>query len=96
MIAVGAMDGVVPGLAHAEFRCRAGGGWWDGKNRPLEEKECVRSPNPPCPARALAESGTTSVTTVADRDGDIYEEFIVQPGNVELLIRVVGAPGSPV
>ncbi|MGD0429520.1 MAG: hypothetical protein ABSA58_00375 [Acetobacteraceae bacterium] len=68
MIAVDAIDGVVPGLTHAVFLYRAGGPGCDHKNRPLDEKEGFRWPNSTGSASALAESGTVSVTMVADWD----------------------------
>ena len=88
MIAVDAMDGAVLGLAHAEFLYRAGGRKSGHKLRPFEEKESFRWLNATRSASALAEGGAACVTMVADREGDIYEEFALRPDNVALLIRV--------
>lgn len=87
MIAVDAMDGAVLGLTHAEFLYRSGGKKAKRKKRPFAAKESYRWLGATRSASALAEGGATSVTVVADREGDIYEEFACKPANVELLIR---------
>ncbi|HEY0183698.1 MAG TPA: IS4 family transposase, partial [Rhodopila sp.] len=87
MIAVDAMDGALRGLVHAEYLYREGGKKANRKTRPFEEKESFRWLNATRSASALAEGGAACVTVVADREGDIYEEFALKPDNVELLIR---------
>lgn len=87
MIAVDAVDGALLGLVHAEYLYREGGKKADRKTRPFEDKESFRWLNATRSASALAEGGAACVTVVADREGDIYEEFALRPDNVELLIR---------
>src|SRR3546814_9781956 len=38
-------------------------------------------------AALLAAAGAAQVTVVADREGDVYEDFACKPGAVEVLIR---------
>jgi hypothetical protein len=87
MIAVNADDGAVIGLSHAEFLYRSGGQKAKRKKRRFAEKESCRWLDATRSASALAEGGAVCVTVVADREGDIYEEFACKPANVELLIR---------
>src|ERR1019366_2247879 len=75
MIAVDAMDGALLGLVHAEFLYRAGGRRQARKKCRFEEKESFRWLNATRAASALMEGGADRVTVVADRAGDIYEEF---------------------
>lgn len=87
MIAIDAMDAAVLGLAHAEFLYRSGGKKAERKTRRFEQKESFRWLNATRSASVLAEGGASRVTVVADREGDIYEEFALRPHNVDLLIR---------
>lgn len=88
-IAVDAMDGALLGLTSATFLRRNG----DKKRlhcnkRPFDEKESRRWLDATREAAKLAAAGAACITVVADREGDIYEEFALRPAETELLIRV--------
>jgi hypothetical protein len=87
LIAVDAADGSLLGLAHAAFLHRSGGQRETRKQRPFAEKESRRWLDATIQAGSLAQAGATCVTVVADREGDIYEEFALRPPTVELVIR---------
>jgi len=57
------------------------------KQRRFDQKESFRWLNATRAAASLAEGGAACVTMIADREGDIYEEFAGKPDGVELLIR---------
>jgi len=86
-IAVDAEDGALLGLVHAELLRRAGGLKAARKVRPLTEKQSLRWLNGTAAAGELVASGAACVTVIADREGDIYEEFACKPAGIELLIR---------
>jgi len=86
-IAVDALDGTLFGLVHAEVLCRQGGKKATRKQRPFAEKESRRWLTGAEMAATLRLSGAACVTVIADREGDIYEEFACKPADVELLIR---------
>lgn len=86
-IAVDATNGALLGLAHAAFLRRTGDKRAQRKNRPFAEKESRRWLDATCEAGKLMASGAACVTVIADREGDIYEEFAGKPADVELLIR---------
>jgi len=86
-IAVGAEDGALLGLAHAEVLRRSGGAKAKRKRRAFEEKESHRWLRGAEAGASLLEGGAREVTVIADREGDIYEEFALRPAGVELLIR---------
>jgi hypothetical protein len=88
-IAVDAMDGALLGLASATFLRRDGGKKEVHHNkRPFDEKESRRWLDATREAAKLAAAGAACVTVVADREGDIYEEFALRPAETDLLIRV--------
>ena len=87
-IAVDAETGALYGLIHAEFLHRRGGKKASRKKRPFAKKESRRWLTSTEVASArLTPVGVAGITTVADREGDIYEEFACKPADVELLIR---------
>ena len=86
-IAVDAADGALLGLVHAELLRRGGGAKATRKTRPVAEKQSQRWLNGMAAAGELAAHGAACVTVIADREGDIYEEFAGKPAGVELLIR---------
>lgn len=86
-IAVEARDGALLGLVHAAFLGRTGGKKALRAKRPFTEKESRRWLDATCEAGKLAAAGAACVTVIADREGDIYEEFACRPAEVELLIR---------
>jgi hypothetical protein len=87
MIAVNAEDGGLLGLVDAVFLSRAGGKKGLSAKRPFAEKESRRWLDATHTAAGLVASGAASVTVVADREGDIYEEFACRPVMTDLVIR---------
>lgn len=87
MIAVDAHDGGLLGLVDAVFLNRTGGKKRLCAKRAFAEKESRRWLDATKTAASLAAAGATCVTVVADREGDIYEEFACRPAETELLIR---------
>jgi hypothetical protein len=87
VIAVDAIEGTLLGLVDARFLVRGGGEAVLRKDKALAEKESRRWLDGARRAAALAASGAARITVVADREGDIYEDFACKPGEVEMLIR---------
>ena len=87
-IAIDAQDGALLGLVHAELLRRRGGSKAQRKARPFAQKESRRWLTATEQAGALLAAGAACLTVIADREGDIYEEFAGKPAGVELLIRV--------
>jgi Transposase DDE domain len=87
MIAVDAADGALVGLVSAAFLRRTGGKKADCNKRPFDEKESRRWLDATMEAAKLAAAGAACVTVIADREGDIYDEFALRPVEVELLVR---------
>lgn len=78
--------GAVIGLADVQL--------WDRNDavpnepmRPIEEKESCRWLRGAEAAASLRDAGASSVTVIADREGDIYAAFARRPTGVELLVR---------
>jgi hypothetical protein len=87
MIAVDAADGALLGLVDAVFLNHVGGKKHLCKKRPFAEKESRRWLDATNTAASLVAAGAACVTVIADREGDIYEEFACRPAETELLIR---------
>lgn len=87
MIAVDAEDGALLGLVEAMFLTRSGGKKRLSAKRPFAEKESSRWLDATRSAAGLASAGAACITVIADREGDIYEEFACRPPQTELLIR---------
>jgi hypothetical protein len=87
MIAVDAHDGGLLGLVDAVFLNHVGGKKRLCAKRPFAEKESRRWLDATNTAASLVVAGAACVTVVADREGDIYEEFACRPAETELLIR---------
>lgn len=86
-IAVGAADGALLGLVDGEFLRRHGGKKAGHKAVAFAEKQSCRWLNGAQAAAELIAHGASCVTVIADREGDIYEEFACKPAQVELLVR---------
>jgi Transposase DDE domain len=87
-IAVDARDGALLGLVHADLLRRSGGQTAARRSRPVEAKQSRRwLDGTRAAAELAATAGAARVTVIADREGDIYEEFACKPARVELLIR---------
>ncbi|MGH7185971.1 MAG: hypothetical protein ACREIB_06820 [Pseudomonadota bacterium] len=82
-----ATNGALLGLVHAVFRRRTDGHRAERKDRPFAEKESLRWLQATCEAGNLMACGAACVTVIADREGDIYEEFAGKPADAELLIH---------
>src|SRR5258708_34046579 len=87
MMAVAAHDGALLGLVDAVFLSHVGGKKHLCKKRPFAEKESRRWLDATNTAAGLVAAGAVCVTVIADREGDIYEEFACRPAETELLIR---------
>lgn len=87
VIAVDAVEGTLLGLVDAAFFVREGGKRAERKAQEFAAKESRRWLEGAKQAAALAASGAAKVTVIADREGDIYEDFACRPSDVEMLIR---------
>lgn len=85
-IAVDAANASLLGLVDATFLHRRGGKR-ASKGRLFEDKQSRRWLDTTSRSAELAQAGAASATMVADREGDIYEEFALRPAAVELVIR---------
>jgi Transposase DDE domain len=86
VLAVDAASGEVLGLAGAEVWNRTGGQVTARAGRTLEEKESLRWVSGAAAAGKVL-AGAASITVVADRESDVYEDFARCPANVQLLVR---------
>jgi len=87
VLAVDAVEGTVLGLIDARFMVRRGGqrGW--RLHLDVAQKESRRWLEGADSAARLKAAGAACVTVVADREGDIYEDFACRPAAVEMLVR---------
>lgn len=86
-IAVDAVGGALLGLVDARFLHLTGGNKHRRKQRGFAEKHSRRWLDGSEQAAGLVEAGAACVTVIADREGDIYEEFAYRPAAVEIVIR---------
>jgi Transposase DDE domain len=87
VIAVDAVEGGLLGLVDAQFFTRDGGKRAQRKDVAFADKESRRWLDGAQAAFALKTAGAICVTVVADREGDIYEDFALRPQGTELVIR---------
>lgn len=87
VIAVDAIEGALLGLAGACFFRRVGGKRDERKDKDFADKESRRWLEGAEYAAQLAAAGAACVTMIADREGDVYEDFALKPQAVEVLIR---------
>ena len=87
MIAVDADDGTVLGVVAACFLRHEGAVAVHCNKRPFAAKDSHRWLEATEVAARLTAAGAASVTVVADRECDIYDEFALRPLATELLIR---------
>lgn len=87
LIAVDALEGALLGLIGADFFVREGGKRAHRRARAFAQKESRRWLDGEERAASLVPSGAARITVVADREGDIYEDFACKPHDVEVLIR---------
>jgi hypothetical protein len=86
-IAVDAVAGTLIGLIDCALLVRRGGLRERRKARLFADKQSRRWLAGASAAAKLAEAGAVAVTVIADREGDIYEDFALKPPAVELVIR---------
>lgn len=87
VIAVEAVEGTLLGLVDARLLVREGGMRAQRKERCLAQKQSRRWLDGAERAAGLAAAGAARVTVVADREGDIYEDFACPPPDVDVLVR---------
>jgi hypothetical protein len=87
VIAVDAVEGALLGLVDARFLMREGGRRAQRRQRDFIDKQSCRWLEGARRAADVAAAGAALVTVVADREGDIYEDFACKPDGVELLVR---------
>jgi hypothetical protein len=87
VIAVDAVDGSLLGLVSAQFFVRDGGKRTQRKAVDFADKESRRWLAGAEAAEMLSVAGAGCVTVVADREGDIYEDFALKPAATEVVIR---------
>jgi len=87
VIALDAVDGTLLGLVDAQFFVREGGQRAQRKERDFAHKEGRRWLEGAERAAGLAAAGAARVTVVADREGDIFEDFAWAPPDTDVLIR---------
>ena len=86
VLVVDADTGVVLGLLDVQLWNRHGPVAQDATRR-TDEKESRRWLIGAEAAAILRQAGATSVTVIADREGDLYPAFACRPVDVELLVR---------
>jgi hypothetical protein len=87
-IAVDARDGALLGLVHADLLRRSGGQTAARRSRPVEAKQSRRwLDGTRAAAELAATAGAARVTVIADREGDIYEEFACKPASPDFSRR---------
>jgi len=87
VIAVDALEGSLLGLVSAQFLMREGGKRAKHQTVKFADKESRRWLDGAQAAGALSGAGAACVTVVADREGDIYEDFALRPEGTEVVIR---------
>lgn len=87
LIAVDALDGAFLGLIDAVIQQRPGGKKAGYKAKPLAQKDSRRWLDAEHRAQDVMDAGAACVTVVADREGDIYDDFACRPEQVHVLIR---------
>lgn len=87
VLAIDAVEGTVLGLVDANFMVRRGGRRGRRTKVELAHKESRRWLDGAHSAAGLKAAGAACVTVVADREGDIYEDFACKPDGVEILVR---------
>jgi hypothetical protein len=85
-LAVDAGNGAVFGLVDAKVWNRTGGKVKHRRSRTTEQKESQRWIDATRRAAEVLE-GAASITSVSDRESDIYEHFALRPQNMHLIVR---------
>jgi hypothetical protein len=86
VLALDGQDGAILGLIDGQFLERTEGRRAARRTAGIEEKESFRWLEGADQAASVC-AGATSVTVVADREGDIFEAFALRPEGAELLVR---------
>jgi hypothetical protein len=87
VIAVDAVEGTVLGLIDNFFLNREGGVKATRNQRDFQDKDSRRWLSGAESASTLVSAGAACVTVVEDREGDIYECFVLKPAGIEKLVR---------
>jgi Transposase DDE domain len=87
VLAVDGDTGVILGLADVQLWERGEPVPCDGRTRKTADKLSQRWLSGAEAAAGLRAAGATSLTVIADREGDIYAAFASRPPEVELLVR---------
>ena len=87
VIAVDVEDEAVVGLVGMDIWTRSQAPATARRKRAIEDKESMRWLDG-CGAAATVLSQAASVTSISDREGDIYEHFARRPARVEHIVRV--------
>lgn len=87
VIAVDAVSGALLGLVSAQFLLRDASKRGGHRTVALADKQSRRWLDGAEAAAGLSAAGAACVTVVADREGDIYEDFALRPEATELVIR---------
>lgn len=85
-LAVDAETGELIGLVDAQIWNRTGGKPASRRKRKTADKESQRWLTGTARAGEVLASAA-SITSVSDREGDIYEQFALRPSNVQLIVR---------
>jgi hypothetical protein len=86
VLALDGQDGAILGLIDGQFLERTEGRRAARRTAGIEEKESFRWLEGADQAASVC-AGASSVTVVADREGDIFEAFALRPEGAELLVR---------
>jgi DDE family transposase len=86
VLAVDAEDGAILGLIDARFLERGQGRRAARKSLPIEEKESFRWLEGADEAASVC-AGAACITTISDRESDIFEAFALKPQETELVVR---------
>lgn len=86
VLAVDAADGAILGLVHAEFLTRCAGQRGSRRARPIADKESRRWLTGNAQVAQVC-AGARRITSICDREADIYEAFAGRPATTDLVVR---------
>ena len=85
-LAVDEQDGTILGVVDGQFLRRDSGRKASRRERPVEEKESFRWLQGADQAASVC-AEARRITMLTDREGDIYEAFVLRPEGADLLVR---------
>jgi hypothetical protein len=86
-LAVDADSGAVLGLVHAEIFSRKTGADGGHKTKRIEDKQSRRWLDGQAAASGRLDGIAEEITTIADREGDFFEDFALRPEGMQILVR---------